>query len=344
MSFDPKNFDAVNFEGVTRRGALQLALGGLAGVAGAAAEPERSGARRFRRLGIAFGTTVAITLDAASESAAETAFAAGFAEIRAIDRLASLTRPDSQVFQLNRDGHLDRPDPALIEMLAMAETMHRATSGAFDVTIQPLWLAFDAAAKAGTWPGEAEIAALRERVDQSRIRCSCERIEFARPGMSVTLNSLARGLAADRVAAALARAGISTAFFDVDVLGAVGAKANGEPWRAALRHPRRPEESLAVAEVKGCLATSGDYQYFWSPDYSRNHIVDPRRGASPRHFASVCVLAQSGLVADALSTAAFLLAPDDALRLLETHRAEALLVDKAGAMTKTAGFPALMRG
>lgn len=334
----------MNAKGITRRGALHLALGGLAGVAGGSAEATREPAQRFRRVGVAFGTTVSITLDAVGTDRAEAAFAAGFAEIRAIDRLASLTRPDAQVFQLNRDGYLDKPDPALIEMLTMAETMHRETSGAFDVTIQPMWLAFDAAAKRGTWPSEAQIAALRERVDQTQIRLSTNRVEFVRPGMSITLNSLARGLAADRVAKALTRAGIGAAFFDVDVLGAVGERADGESWLARVRHPRQPEESLGVAQVEGCLATSGDYQYFWSADYSRNHIVDPRRGASPRNFASVCVLAQSGLVADALSTAAFLLEPDAALRLLQAHSAEALLVDKAGGVMKTAGFPALAQG
>ena len=64
--------------------------------------------------------------------------------------------------------------------------------------------------------------------------------------MSVTLNSLARGLAADRVAAALARAGICAAFFDVDVLGARrrdGRTAN--PGCAACAIPRGPRRASA---------------------------------------------------------------------------------------------------
>jgi len=330
--------------GVTRRGALHLALGALAGAVGAPSEMTRVQAQVFQRVGIAFGATVSITLEAADKQMAEAAFAAGFAEIRAIDRLASLTRPDSEVFRLNRDGFLDRPDPALVEMLHMAEAMRIATAGAFDVTIQPLWLAFDSAARRGTWPSEAEIRVLRERIDQGLLRVAPARIAFAKPGMMITLNSLARGLAADRVAAALVRTGIVNAFFDTDVLGAIGRRPDRAHWRALVRNPRLPEESLGVADVTGCLATSGDYQYFWSADYSRNHIIDPRRGVSPSHFSSVSVLAKTGLAADALSTAAFLLDPDQAARILKSHGAEALLLDKAGSVTRTAGFPAVGPG
>ncbi|MBV8443228.1 MAG: FAD:protein FMN transferase, partial [Hyphomicrobiales bacterium] len=250
-----------------------MALGALAGAAGAPSKTTRAQAQVFRRVGIAFGTTVSITLEAADKQMADAAFAAGFTEIRAIDRLASLTRPDSEVFRLNREGFLDRPDSALVEMLHIAEAMHVATAGAFDITIQPLWLAFDAAARRGTWPSEAEIQALRERIDQGLLQVAPDRIAFAKPGMMITLNSLARGLAADRVAAALARTGIVNAFFDTDVLGAIGKRPDGAHWRALTHNPRLPEGSFGVADVTGCLATSGDYQYFWSADYSRNHII-----------------------------------------------------------------------
>ena len=74
-------------------------------------------AKVYRRLGVAFGTTVSVSVEAASAAAAETAFAAAFAEIRHVDRVASLTREDGDLFRLNRDGRLDertteRPEPA----------------------------------------------------------------------------------------------------------------------------------------------------------------------------------------------------------------------------------------
>ena len=310
--------------------------GGLtaAGLAGGGASPTM-----FRRLGVAFGTTVSLELEAADASRAEAGFAAGFAEIRRIDRLAGLAREDGEVFRLNRDGELRDPSPDLLAMLEMARSMHDATEGAFDVTVQPLWLALDAAARQGRWLSEAEIAERLRRVDQTRIEFDATRIRFAAPGMQITLNSLARGLAEDKVAIALARAGVTRAFFNTDVLGGAGERPGGGPWRASLRHPRDAGASLGIADLRGCLATSGDYAYAWSPDYSRHHILDARLGASPPDFAGVSVLAGSGLLADALSTAAFLAGRAGGEALVRRFGAEAVFVDKAGATTKTPGFP-----
>ena len=324
---------------LTRRGALRLSLSGLACALGGSARAPHDGRRLYRRVGVAFGTTVAITLEAADQAMAEAAFAAGFAEIRRIDRIASLTRADGDVARLNRHGFLDRPDPALIAMLDVARQMHVASAGLFDVTVQPLWLALDAAARRGGWPSEGEIAALRARIGQDALQFSANRVEFSRPGMAITLNSLARGYAADRVAEAVAATGVVIAFLDIDELEALGARPDGARWRASVQHPRQPDQSVAAALVSGCLATSGDYRYFWSPDYARHHIIDPRSGASPREFSSVSVLADNGLLADALSTAVFLAGSAAAPTLLATFNAEALFVDKAGAVSMTPGFP-----
>jgi FAD:protein FMN transferase len=319
----------------TRRDALKFAAAGLTAILGADATPV---GRPFRRLGVAFGTSVSVTVVSEDAGEAEAAFDAAFAEIRAVDRLSSLTRPDSELFRLNRDGRLDDPSPALLQMLETAALMHEATAGAFDVTIQPLWRAMDGAAKRGRWLDAAELAAAQARVDQRALAFDRRSVGFLKPGMAVTLNSLSRGLAADRVAAALTKLGVARATFDTDVLGARGLRPDGRQWLARVRDPRRPERSVAATPVAGFLATSGDYQYFWTPDFSRNHIVDPRRGASPGDFASVTVRADSGLMADALSTAAFLVGREAAPALLAGFGAQALFVAKHGAVSRTPGF------
>ncbi len=318
----------------TRRDALGLAAAGLTAAIGS----DATGGRLYRRLGVAFGATVSVSVIAEDERDAEPAFTAALAEIRDADRLSSLTREDSEVFKLNRDGRLDRPSASLLRMLRTAALMHEASAGAFDVTIQPLWLAMDAAAKRGRWLDGGELTAAQAKVDQTALRFDESQVSFARPHMAVTLNSLARGLAADRVAAALGRLGVRQALFDTDVLGARGSRPDGRPWLAGVRHPRKRQESVARTPVTGFLATSGDYQYFWSPDYARNHIVDPRLGVSPGDFAGVTVQAESGLLADALSTAAFLIGRAAAPALLAHFRAEGLFVAKDGAVTRTSGF------
>lgn len=307
---------------ITRRQAL-------IGLSALLAADTRGGGRLYRRLGVAFGVTVSLTVRAEDEAQAEMAFAAAFAEIRAVDLMSSLTDPRGELFRLNLAGRLERPSGGLRQLLETAALMHEATGGLFDATIQPLWRATDDARGRLSADGLARALAL---VDASALVFDARSAGFTRPGMAATLNSLSRGLAADRVAEALRRQGVTQAMFDTDVLGAIG------PWKARVRNPRA-ESSIAVARVQGFLATSGDYQYHWTPDYALNHILDPRRGDSPRDFASVTVQADTGLLADALSTAVFLSGAAAAPALLARFKAEALFVGKDGKTAWTSGFP-----
>ncbi|HUO53177.1 MAG TPA: FAD:protein FMN transferase, partial [Rhodoblastus sp.] len=133
-----------------RRQVLQLALIG-AGIGGAGvwAAGETAAAPVFRRAGVAFDTGVALTIAGMEEREAEAALDAGFAEIRRLERVAGLSAPGSDIRKLNAQGRLERPDQALLDMLAVADEVHRASGGAFDVTVQPLWIFYDACAKRG---------------------------------------------------------------------------------------------------------------------------------------------------------------------------------------------------
>ncbi len=115
--------------------------------------------------------------------------------------MARLTRPDGGLFRRNRDGFPDAPSPALIEMLETAARMYGVTSRAFNVTIPPLSLAMDAAARRRCGVDDAELAAARARVGQRTLRFDARGVAFERPGMEATLNLPARRLTDDRVAA-----------------------------------------------------------------------------------------------------------------------------------------------
>jgi thiamine biosynthesis lipoprotein len=323
-----------------RRQTLQLALIG-AGIGGAGlwAARETEATPLFRRAGVAFDTGVALTIVGLKEREAEAALDAGFREIRRLERVAGLSTPGSDIRKLNAEGRLERPDQALLDMLAVAHEVHRASGGAFDVTVQPLWIFYDSYAKRGTWPTDDEAAPARALIGQSHVRFDAEAISFARPGMGITLNSLTHGYAADCVAKVLAERGVRQAFVDTGEMEALGRAANDREWTAAVKHPRQPDSMLGTAPVIGCMATAGDYAYTWSDDYSRHHILDPRTGASPASFACVTVIAPKAVVADALSTAVSVLGPDEGLKLLKQFDAEAYGVTKAGKVWATPGFP-----
>jgi thiamine biosynthesis lipoprotein len=121
-----------------------------------------------------------------------------------------------------------------------------------------------------------------------------------------------------------------------------GMNGEGEPWSVGIRHPRREGEvieSLRVSNTAVC--TSGDYERRASSDGPiEHHIVDPRTGASVTRCASVTTLASSAMVADALSTAAFVLGPIDGLALLERHGIDGLIITQMLERAATAGVHA----
>ncbi len=324
----------------SRRNLLQLVLAGTGlGAAAASALAVNHNQRTVRRAGVAFDTSVALTIVGLEDGEANRALDAGFKEIRRLERVASLTRPGSDIRRLNAAGRLANPDPALLDMLQVADQVHRATEGAFDVTVQPLWILYDAYAKRGEWPSDEQSAPARALIGQADVTFNGEEIAFARPGMAITLNSLTHGYAADCVARVLAECGVKQAFVDTGEMETLGGGAAGKTWTAAIQHPRHRDCLLGTLPMTGCLATAGDYQYYWSEDYSRNHILDPRNGASPASFASVSVIARSAVLADALSTAVCVVGPNKALDLLRNFEAEAYGLTKDGAVWSSPGFP-----
>ncbi|ACA17999.1 ApbE family lipoprotein [Methylobacterium sp. 4-46] len=305
-----------------RRRLLVGAAGALAGLGGAGllALARARGLRTASRAGLAFGTTVSLTLAGPDAAALEAALAEGFAEIRAVERAASLFRADSALSRLNREGRLDGADPHLLALARFALDLAAASAGAFDPTVQPLWQAWAEAAARGARPTPAALARAGALVDWREVRIDGHSLRLLRPGAALTLNGIAQGYAADRVMAALARRGVRDALIDTGELGAAGHRADGSAWRLGIAHPRRARTLAAtVAPFAGFAATSGDYATAFTPDFRHHHIVDPATRASPPDLASVTVLAPSGLLADGLSTAAMVLGETGARALLARY-------------------------
>jgi len=294
----------------------------------------------------ALGTEVSIIARHPSPDAADRAIAAAFAELAHIESLLSIYQPDSEVSRLNRDGVLKRPSPQTVQVLRAAQAMSRQSAGAFDVTVQPLWEVFAAAAKHDRLPDPTAVAAARVVVDWTQLEVSAQQVRFHQSGMRLTLNGIAQGFATDQVLATLRTHGIQHALINAGEQAPLGESAAGDPWTVGIQHPRREDAFVALADLDGrCLATSGDYATTFSADRRYNHIFDPRSGYSPTELASVSVLAPSAMQADALSTALFVLGPDQGINLLrQLPQTDAFFVLKDGGTIATTSFPLVDEG
>ena len=231
--------------------------------------------------GQGLGAALTLHLVGADPHHARTTFARVAAEIDRIESLASLYR-DSALTRLNRDGHLAWPSSDLVDLLTLAGQVHTATAGAFDPTVQPLWLAL----ALGSTPDPA-------LVGWDRVRLSAKEIRLDR-GQALTLNGIAQGWAADRIASLLRAQGFSEALVDMGEIAALGSQT-GWPVQIAgsdgskLASTRLTDRALATSSPRGTLVNG------------QPHILGPQ--GQPPLWQTVSVSAPSAAVADALSTA-----------------------------------------
>lgn len=294
----------------SRRKVLMGGVGALAAAASGAgafrALAQSHGKAVATRAGVAFDTTVALTFAGPDAKALDATIRDGFSEIRALERAASLTRPDSDLSRLNRDGALDHPDPRLVALVRYAVDLAGRSEGAFDPTVQPFWTLWETATREGRRPGEAERAAAVARVGWRDVEVSDERIAYRRRGVEMTLNGILQGYAADLVVAAARRNGVTDAFVDTGEFGAYGRHPDGRPWRLGGRAAKDGGETTMLSDdFQGFAATSAGAGTPFSKDAADNHIFDPATGLSPNLLSRVTVFAPSGIEADGLSTAIY---------------------------------------
>lgn len=323
-----------------------LGLGSVAALAGFGAVASVAHARElqpFSLSGRALGTKVSLLVLDHDAARAKNALADALAEVQGVDKLMSLYRDDSQVVALNRAGEVLAPDARLVEVLRYSQDLADRAGGAFDVTVQPLWDAFTQAKARGGLPSADAVRDAGALVGWRDLDVSDEAVRLRRPGMAVTLNGVAQGYAADRALLAIRRHGIEHALIDAGEFDTLGRKQNDKPWVLGVQDPRESEKLAARLGVDGrALATSGDYETWFTPDFVNHHIFDPKTGHSPLELASTSVLAPTALQADGLSTAFMVLGAERSLALAATlPGVDALLIGKNGQRWQTPGLPAL---
>jgi FAD:protein FMN transferase len=276
-------------------------------------------------------TYITIAVYSEDQVSAHEAIEAAFSRMEEIGSAASVYDDASEVFRLNRDGYLDNPSADLLKLIEQSVEYSEITNGAFDITVQPLLDVWSA----GLWQESAEvqektISETMELVGSDKIEVSGSRISFKKDGMKITLGGVTKGYAAAEALKVLEQKGIEHAMVEVGGdISTLGSKPDGEGWQIGLVNPDNPQESLAVFSMKGIsVATSGNYERYFSPDKSSSHIVDPRTGYSMSNCISVSIAAESGLQADVLATAVFVMGPEAGLKLVETlDNVEAFIVD-----------------
>lgn len=279
---------------VTRRRFLTVAA---AAVALPATGSARLPVARWR--GAALGAGASLTLAGVPPEEADPIFRDILGEVARLEAIFSLHRPDSALSRLNATGRLEAPPPDLLRLLSLCDALHVASGGVFDPTVQPLWRLWAQAAAAGQRPASQRVRETLGLVGWNRVRFAPDAIRLECTGMALTLNGVAQGYIADRVADRLRALGLRNVLVDMGEVVALGRRPGGGAWRAGVAAPdgailARPllrDRALATSSTHGSRIGA------WS------HLVDPREGRTAPGRALVSVSAPTAALADGLSTA-----------------------------------------
>lgn len=236
------------------------------------------------------------------------------------------------------------------QLLSQIWQVSEDSGGALDVTVGKLSRLWNLDEMAGAeevsrtqLPTAQQIQAALTDTGYDRVQLSEGGITLP-AGMQLDLGAVGKGIACDRISEYLhSQSRITGAV--VAVGGSVvtyGQKPDGSPWTVAIVHPREEGSYLGTLELTGehYVSTSGDYERYILADGVRyHHILDPATGDPARSgLCSVTIVCGNGLLADALSTACFVLGPEQGLSMAERWGAEALLVEEDGTLYMTAGM------
>ncbi len=260
-----------------------------------------------------------------------------------VDRLMSTYRADSELSTFNASPSTD-PFPLSAETFRVLEgalAVAESTGGALDVTVGPLVNAWGFGPDFEELPemDQRQLEELRSRVGYHFLALSSDprspTVTKALPDLYVDLSSLAKGFAVDQTHARLSRLGYANLMVEVGgEVRASGVNLSGQAWRLGIERPASAFGSLQriVALENMALATSGDYRNYRERNGVRlSHIIDPRTGRPIGHrLASVSVIDESCMRADALSTALMVLGSEEGPAYAEREGLSALFLVREG--------------
>ena len=307
---------------MTRLPAHGAALGLLVWSAAAAGGPAAAHAPAAGRQPVRVERTVFLMGTLATFAVEATDRAAGLAKLERMVQVVERTeaelstwRDDSVLSAVNRQPVGEAlPLPAeTCALLARVARWRAATGGAFDPAIGSLLAAWGLRA-GGRRPDDETLAAARAAAGFDRLSFDRDACEITRRAPVVLdAGAFGKGEALDLVRdAERNRAGSWRIDFGGQV--AVSGAASDGPWTVGIAHPAHRDRAVVeVSLAAGSLATSGgsERDVFLADGARIGHVVDPRSGRPVSRSASVSVWHASAFVADVLSTALYVMGPEE---------------------------------
>lgn len=251
------------------------------------------------------------------------------AEIEKVNLEMSTYIDFSTVSRFNQHTDLQTGLPIsdnLKQVLETARYVHDQSFGAFDVTVGPLVRAWGFGAnKASEPPTPDEVTQVLSKLGMSHIYIKDLKLYKVVPETEIDLSAIAKGYAVDIGGEWLENQGVINYLLEIGgEIRSRGMKSEDKAWTVGIESPSTDGTGAveAITLRNTSMATSGDYRQFYELDGKRiSHTIDPRDGQPVSHgLASVSVIHESTMLADAWATAIGVLGPKEGLIMANRHQ------------------------
>jgi thiamine biosynthesis lipoprotein len=262
-------------------------------------------------------------------------------EFAVIDKLLSNYRPDSTIETFNSVENTESRDVGgeIVSLVEIAQVVHQASHGCYDLTIKPLFDLWGFRGDALTIPNDSTITTTLKQIGMEKLEVVDDtHLRKKQADLKVDLSSIAQGYSVERISKVLAQKGINNYLVEIGgELKTNGYKPGLQPWRIAVERPLPEERTMhkVVTMPKDspiAVMTSGTYRHYFDDHGQRySHILDARNGRPINHnLVSVTVLSSDPAVADAWSTALLCLGQKDGMTAANAAKIPALFIELQG--------------
>lgn len=270
---------------------------------------------------------------------AEEAADAAVREIKDLDGRLSAENPDSEVAEINARGYSGISSDTS-RIIKMAGRIYDVTEGSFDITVYPLMKLWGFTDKEYRLPEHNEIQDMLRYVNGAGV-CLEENDMAVRlmKKQRVDFGGIAKGFASDRImeifreyalSAGIVSLGGNVQFYGKKPRRDLSDYFIDPGYRCAIKDPDNPYDGTKyigiIKNADGAVITSGAYERYFDDKVSGkryHHILNPMTGyPAESDLKSVTIVSSQGMLADALSTALYVMGRDKACDFWRQHGSE----------------------
>ena len=234
-------------------------------------------------------------------------------ELDELERQMSVFNSTSEISYINKMAFPGavRVEPRLFALLRMAYCLTIDTQGAFDITTRALTRLWNSSQD--SVPTQNEIRKVLAHTGMHNVVLDEDEttVRFERKGIQLDLGAIGKGYPIRRIAELLRDKGVTSALLSAgnSTVYALGCPPEEDAWCVAISDPSRHSKRLGFVRLRDeALSVSGSHErYVEIHGHRYSHIIDPRTGLPVEGMLKTVAITEDPTVADALSTAFFVL-------------------------------------